>query len=77
MQWRWKLSDFHEMAANLKMKEARSLPIENPAYLIDKGGRRLGIERRQFDYSHHIPERRAGLDRRVLPERRVGSGLEL
>jgi hypothetical protein len=61
------------MAANLKMKAARSCPIENQAYWIDNGGRRLGIERRQFDYSFHIPERRVGLDRRVLPERRAGS----
>ncbi len=52
------MSDFHEMATNLKMKEARSLPIENLAYMIDNGGRRLGIERRQFDYSHYFPERR-------------------
>ena len=65
------MSDFHEMATNLKMKEARNLHIENPAYTIDNGGRRLGIERRQFDYSHYFPERRFGIDRRVLPERRV------
>ena len=63
------MSDFHEMVTN--MKEARNLPIENPAYIIDNGGRRLGIERRQFDYSHYFPERRVGIDRRVLPERRV------
>jgi hypothetical protein len=59
------------MTTNLKMKEARSLNMEHPAYIIDKGGRRLGIERRQFAYSHYFPERRAGIDRRVLPERRV------
>jgi hypothetical protein len=63
------------MATNLKMKEARFLHIENPAHMIDRGGRRLGIERRQFDYSHFFPERRVGIDRRVLPERRVDSEL--
>ena len=67
------MSDFHEMAANLKMKEERSLHIVNPAYMIDRGGRRLGIERRQFDYSSYFPERRVGIERRVLPERRVDS----
>jgi len=61
------------MATNLKMKKARTLHIENPAYRIDHGGRRLGIERRQFDYSHYLPERRFGLDRRVVPERRIDS----
>jgi len=63
------------MATNLKMEEARSLNIENPAYMIDHGGRRLGIERRQFDYSDFFPERRVSTDRRVLPERRDDSKL--
>jgi hypothetical protein len=67
------MSDFHEMAAHLMMKEARTLHIENPVYIIDNGGRRLGIKRRQFDYSYYYPERRAGLDRRNLPERRMDS----
>jgi len=65
------LSDFNEMVTNFGMKEDRSLHMEHPAYIIDKGGRRLGIERRQFVYSQCFPERRAGIDRRVLPERRV------
>ena len=69
------MSDFHEMAANLKMKDARNLHLENPAYIIDHGGRRLGIERRQFDYSHYFPERRFGQDRRIIPERRIESRL--
>lgn len=69
------MSDFHEMATNLKMKDARNLDIENPAYLIDQGGRRLGIERRQFDYSHYFPERRLDQDRRIVPERRNDSRL--
>jgi DNA-binding XRE family transcriptional regulator len=39
----------------------------------DNGGRRLGFDRRQFNYSVHIPdqrfdkERRSGLDRRIEP----------
>ena len=65
------MSDFHEMATNLRRRKERFLPAENPAYGIDKGGRRLGIERRQFDYSHYSPERRIGFDRRIIPERRV------
>ncbi len=70
------MSDFHEIATNLKMKEGRSLPIENPAYMIDNGGRRLGVERRQFDYSHYFPERRVDIDRRIHPERRADSKLD-
>ncbi len=70
------MSDFHEMANNLKIKEARFLRTENPAYVIDNGGRRLGIERRQFEYSHYIPERRLGLERRCIPERRDDARLQ-
>jgi hypothetical protein len=42
-------------------------------YIMDNGGRRLGIDRRQFSYDVHIPERRSlekrrsGLDRRQKP----------
>jgi hypothetical protein len=36
----------------------------------DNGGRRLQVERRQFSYSSHIPERRCGEDRRSGLDRR-------
>ena len=45
----------------------------------DKGGRRSGVDRRQFAYSSYIPERRieqgrrSGFDRRVSGDRRGGS----
>jgi hypothetical protein len=38
----------------------------------DNGGRRSGIERRQFEYTSHIPERRSGHDRRSGLDRRSG-----
>ncbi len=38
--------------------------------LTDCGGRRLSGERRLFDYSVHIPERRNGKDRRSGKEHR-------
>ncbi len=65
------MSDFHEMVSNLRMRKERALHIKNLVYNIDKGGRRLGIERRQFTYSQHYPERRIGIERRCVPERRV------
>jgi hypothetical protein len=65
------LSDFHEMANNLRMRKERALHSKSPAFDIDKGGRRLGLERRQFNYSHYYPERRFGSDRRCIPERRL------
>jgi len=39
--------------------------------LKDNGGRRSGIDRRQYSYSTHIPERRKE-DRRIEKERRIG-----
>jgi hypothetical protein len=40
--------------------------------LNDHGGRRIGLERRRFSYSEHIPERRCGEDRRSGIDRRTG-----
>ena len=36
----------------------------------DNGGRRRKEERRQFDYTFHIPERRTGVERRCGEDRR-------
>ena len=37
----------------------------------DNGGRRSGIERRRFQYTSHVPERRSGFDRRSGIDRRT------
>jgi hypothetical protein len=37
----------------------------------DNGGRRSGIERREFSYDQHIPENRSGKDRRSGLDRRL------
>ena len=65
------MSDFHEMVNNMRMRKERALTGNNPACGIDNGGRRLGTERRQFNYSLYYPERREGDQRRNIPERRV------
>jgi hypothetical protein len=39
--------------------------------LPDNGGRRSGIERREFSYDQHTPERRSGKDRRTGLDRRL------
>ena len=65
------MSDFHEMVSNMQMRKERALAVKGPVCDMDNGGRRLGIERRQFSYSHYFPERREGDERRCLPERRV------
>ncbi len=40
-------------------------------YLLpDNDGRRSGIDRRQFSYDLHLPERRSGKDRRSGFDRR-------
>ncbi len=50
----------------------------SPVKIRDNGGRRSGIDLRQFSYTGHIPERRSaddrrnGSDRRNTCERRAG-----
>ncbi len=44
----------------------------SPAKFRDMGGRRSGIDLRQFSYTGHIPERRDGDDRREGSDRRTG-----
>ena len=39
--------------------------------LHDNGGRRSGIERREFSYHEYFPERRSGKDRRCGNDRRL------
>lgn len=39
--------------------------------LPDNGGRRLGIDRREFSYTAYIPERRSGKERRSGFDRRL------
>lgn len=41
------------------------------ASFTDNGGRRSGIERREFSYAGYLPERRKGKDRRSGQDRRV------
>lgn len=40
--------------------------------ILDNGGRRSGIERRQMVYNVCLPERRCDSDRRQMPDRRNG-----
>ena len=40
--------------------------------LIDNGGRRLGIDSREFSYTNHVPNRRTQWDRRSGVDRRGG-----
>jgi hypothetical protein len=39
--------------------------------LPDNGGRRSGVDRREFSYTSHIPERRSGKERRSGNDRRL------
>ena len=40
-------------------------------FIRDNGGERLGLDRRQFSYDRHIPERRSAKDRRSKFYRRL------
>jgi hypothetical protein len=43
----------------------------NDDIINDNGGRRSGIDRREFSYLEHIPERRSVRDRRSGIDRRI------
>jgi hypothetical protein len=40
----------------------------------DNGGRRSGVDRRQYSYATHVPERRSSRDRRNGKDRRSEYG---
>jgi DNA-binding XRE family transcriptional regulator len=40
-------------------------------FIRDNGGERLGLDRRQFSYDRHIPERRSDQDRRSKLDRKL------
>jgi hypothetical protein len=44
--------------------------FDDETYQGDNGGRRSEIDRRQYAYTLHIPERRCGIDRRSGKDRR-------
>ena len=46
------------------------ISLEDHLILNDNGGRRIGVDRRSFSYSLHIPERRSHDDRRKGDNRR-------
>ena len=49
------------------------MDIEETPFVLDNGGRRSGLDRRQYSYTGHIPERRTGEERRSGQERRSGA----
>lgn len=65
---------------NIKLNETSAVPCSVVKGLddsimrrlvFDNGGRRAGIDRRQFSYAIHIPERRSVEDRRSGLDRRL------
>ena len=44
--------------------------VMNSDRMSDKGGRRVGMDRREFSFTAYAPERRGGRDRRRYEDRR-------
>jgi hypothetical protein len=68
-------SPYRFLKLNLKPITEITSHITMDGYILkiklrDNGGRRSGIERRQFAYTLHLPERRSGNDRRAGTDRR-------
>jgi len=49
--------------------------MKTPA-IHNESGRRSGLDRRQFSYAAHIPERRSGKERRTNWDRRTNGQAE-
>jgi hypothetical protein len=56
-------------------RSARS--VKMVLFSNDSGGRRIGVDLRQFSYLMHVPERRSDTDRRNGIDRRDGKELRL
>jgi hypothetical protein len=41
------------------------------SFINDNGGRRSGVDRREFKYATHIPEQRSNKERRNARDRRL------
>jgi hypothetical protein len=62
-----------EQDNQLLIPAAKIRPLYNTKLELiihDNGGNRIGIDRRQFEYTAFIPERRSGIDRRKGFDRR-------
>lgn len=47
-----------------------SVSVMKSDRMSEKGGRRVGIERREFSFTAYAPERRSGKERRDYDDRR-------
>ena len=54
----------------LKTKPRPLYNMKMELKMADNGGTRLGIDRRKFYYTAYIPEKRSGMDRRKVFDRR-------
>jgi len=52
------------------MEKIMSVSVMNSDRMSEKGGRRAGIERREFSFTAYAPERRSGQERREYEDRR-------
>lgn len=67
----WLMKKTRKSMGTIKKRGVEKAKVEvSPFFLSDRGGRRLGIDRRKFTYTLHIPERRMGGERRSIKDRR-------
>jgi hypothetical protein len=60
----------NEIAMADTISKVHDADFEDQIMSEDNGGRRIGVDRRNFSYSLHIPERRSRDDRRAEVNRR-------
>jgi hypothetical protein len=67
--WVWLAYEKKKKKHGSRKKEKGKVEV-SPSFQSDRGGRRLGIDRRRFTYTLHIPERRISGERRRIKDRR-------
>ena len=70
------MSDFHEMATQLRMQEERSLILSKHAGMFDKDVHRSGIENRQFSYSDQLTEKNVDIEFNILSAKKSDKNFE-
>jgi len=66
------LADQDIVGTEVSEKQVVGESSDVAAFQSDNGGRRLGLERREFSYDIHVPERRSNAIRRSSIDRRNG-----
>ena len=62
------MADLNRMFKNIELQKMWTQKAIRSEFQTDSKDRRTGIERRCFNYTDHVPDKRSGIDRRKMLE---------